>query len=426
MAENKNISGYRWVILTVYMFIALITQVQWLTHAAVARPAEVFYRGQFSPESFFNIDFLAMSYMILFLIFSFPASYIIDTYGIKKALTLGAALTGIFSLTKAIWATSFLGVVLSQIGLSIAQPFIINAVTALTVRWFPLSERGLAAGFATLAQFIGILIAMLVTPVFIGCNPDLPSYGSGFEKMLWIYGIASFVASVALIIVIKEHPVGSDFIATNERHDFFKGVGHILRHTDMKIMLLVFFIGLGIFNAISSMTDSISEHEGVKDSDGLIGGLMLIGGIIGAIILPILSDIYRKRKLFLIICVAGMIPGVFGLAFAGSLGFNAIITYRLMLASSFVLGFFIMSAGPIGFQYAAEVSYPAPESASQGMLLWVGQLSGMAFVAGMSINNNKYLGAFMTVFAILTVVIFAVILFIRESPMINVQTTEKK
>ena len=28
-----------------------------------------------------------------------------------------------------------------------------------------------------------------------------------------------------------------------------------------------------------------------------------------------------------------------------------------------------MSAGPLGFQYAAEVSHPAPESTSQGMLL---------------------------------------------------------
>jgi hypothetical protein len=97
-------------------------------------------------------------------------------------------------------------------------------------------------------------------------------------------------------------------------------------------------------------------------------------------------------------------------------------TYTLLLISSFIVGFFVMSAGPIGFQYAAEVSYPAPESASQGMLLWVGQLSGMLFVALMSINNNKHLGLFMTVFAILTLVAFAGVLFLRESPMIRVDS----
>jgi hypothetical protein len=54
----------------------------------------------------------------------------------------------------------------------------------------------------------------------------------------------------------------------------------------MRIMLLLFFVGLGIFNAVSSMTDAIAENAGVQDSDGLIGGLMLIGGILGASILP--------------------------------------------------------------------------------------------------------------------------------------------
>ena len=80
-----------------------------------------------------------------------------------------------------------------------------------------------------------------------------------------------------------------------------------------------------------------------------------------------------------------------------------------------------MSAGPIGFQYAAEVNYPAPESASQGILLWVGQLTGMVFVAGMSINNNAYLGTFMTVFSLLSLLTLAAVLLLRESPMIRAE-----
>jgi MFS family permease len=425
MNQNVKASSYRWVILAVYMLFALVSQIQWLTHAAVVRPAEVFYSGQFNQASFFNIDFLAMAYMILFLIMSFPASYVIDTFGIKIALTFGAVLLGIFSITKAIFAASFLGVVISQIGLAIAQPFIINAVTALTVRWFPLNERGLAAGFATLAQFIGILIAMLVTPLLVGSNPDLANYGTGFEKMLWVYGILSLVSAILIIILIKEHPEGSDFHATNERKKFTSGVLHILQHRDMRILMLIFLIGLGLFNAISSMTDSIAANDGVKDSDGLIGGLMLIGGIIGAIIIPILSDYYKKRKLFLVICIAGMTPGVFGLAFFGDFGLSPSNTYTLLLVASFIVGFFIMSAGPIGFQYAAEVSYPAPESASQGMMLWVGQLSGIIFVSGMSVKNNFYLPHYMTAFAFLSLVTLVAVFFLHESPMINIQTGEK-
>jgi MFS family permease len=401
------------------MFITVTIQIQWLTHAAVERPAEVFYRGQFVPGSFFNIDFLAMLYMVLFLFLSFPASYIIDTYGIKTALRLGAAIAGLSALAKAIFASSFTGVVLAQVGLSIAQPFTLNAVTAVSVRWFPLEERALAAGLSALAQYIGIMIAMLITPLMIVSDPSQAAYGSGFEKMLWIYGIITFLSAISVFIFIKEHPDGYVKTDSDKRQEFSKGVMHILRNHDMRITLLLFLIGLGIFNAVSSMTDSISESAGVKDSDGLVGGMMLIGGIVGALILPALSDKYRRRKIFLVICLIGMVPGIFGLAFAGSIGLDPGRTYTLLLLSSFITGFFVMSAGPIGFQYAAEVSFPAPESASQGMLLWIGQLSGIVFVALMSIHNNQYLRLFMDLFAFMTLIALAAVLFLRESPMIR-------
>jgi MFS family permease len=132
----------------------------------------------------------------------------------------------------------------------------------------------------------------------------------------------------------------------------------------------------------------------------------------------VLSDKFRKRKIFLVICIVGMVPGIFGLTFAGYLSSDASTVYTISLVSSFVLGFFIMSAGPLGFQYAAEVSHPAPEATSQGMLLWVGQLTGMIFVAGMSFENNRYLPAFMVAFAVLSLVSAVVVLLLRESPMI--------
>ena len=409
---------YRFVILSVFMFLTVAIEIQWLTHAAVARPAELFYQGQFNPDSFLNIDFLAMVYMLAFLIFSFPASYIIDTYGIRTGISIGAFLLGAFSLLKAIFADSFAGVVIAQVGLAIAQPFILNGVTAVTARWFPLLERGMAAGLLALAQYLGIVAAMLITPLMVGSDPSVPGYGEGFERMLWIYGVISALAAILALVFIRNRDEGEDS-RKEERYTFIRGIKHILGLRDMRITLFLFLIGLGIFNAISSMTDSIAEHAGVKDSDGLIGGVMLIGGIIGAIIIPTLSDKFKKRKPFMVICIIGMLPGVAGLAFAGQLSPNPDTVYTLSLISSFILGFFVMSAGPVGFQYAAEVSYPAPESTSQGSLLWVGQLTGMIFVAGMSIKNNLYLSNFLVIFTVLAVVAIVGVLLLKESKLMT-------
>ena len=85
--------------------------------------------------------------------------------------------------------------------------------------------------------------------------------------------------------------------------------------------------------------------------------------------------------------------------------------YILALVSSFLFGFAIMSAGPIGFQYAAEVIHPASESISQGMLLLVGQISGIVFTAGMSIRNKAFIDGFMTLFFFLAIAVLIFDLF---------------
>jgi len=255
--------------------------------------------------------------------------------------------------------------------------------------------------------------------MLIGSDPSLPGYGEGFENMLLIYGLISVCSAVLVLIFIREHPPSSPSGAEYKRLSFRKGFALMLKNRDMLITIFLFFIGLGIFNAVSSLTDAIAAHAGVADSDGLIGGLMLVGGVLGAIIIPLLSDKFRKRKLFLVICLAGMIPGLFGMAFAGSLSSTTESIYTITIIGSFILGFFVMAAGPIGFQYAAEVCYPAPESASQSVLLWVGQITGMVFVAGMSIKEYAYLGEFLTVFAGLSIITFIAVLMLRESPMIG-------
>ncbi len=419
MSDTFRVYRYRWAVLAAFFLLTAVSQIQWLTHAPVARAAAVFYSGQITEGSFINIDFIAMSYMLIFLIMCIPASYVIDTYGIRKGLGIGAVAMIVFALVKGIFADSFMIVVVSQIGLAAAQPFILNAVTALTVRWFPLRERAMAAGIAALAQYIGIIIAMGLTPLIVDTSPDSATYGAGMDSMLLTYGLITAGAGIISLLIIREKPPTPPSESEYRHLKFFDGFRHIFGRKDMVILLILFFIGLGLFNAVSSMVDAIAGYIGVDDSNGMIGVLMLAGGVIGAVILPILSDTFRKRKLFLVICLSGMVPGVAGLTFARYLSSGPEGAYIVALVSSFILGFFIMSAGPIGFQYAAEVSYPAPESSSQGMLLFVGQISGLVFTYLMSRRGNVYLPLVMNIFVVLAFITFILVLLLKESPMMG-------
>ncbi len=67
---------------------------------------------------------------------------------------------------------------------------------------------------------------------------------------------------------------------------------------------------------------------------------MLVGGIMGAVIIPPFSDRQHKRQRYLFLGTVLAIPGLVGLTFANS--------YWLLLLSAFSLGFFIVSTSPIG------------------------------------------------------------------------------
>jgi MFS family permease len=193
----------------------------------------------------------------------------------------------------------------------------------------------------------------------------------------------------------------------------FDGLKAMLRRRDFLILLAMFFVGLGMFNGVATWIEDIVRPRGFTISQaGLLGGLMLVGGIVGAIVIPIFSDKTRRRKPFLLVALVGLIPGLLGMGFAGSLW--------LLLISGFTFGFFLLSAGPIGFQYAAEITHPAPEGTSNTLLLVMGQISGIIFIFVMNAGRSAANGA-MTVsivgLALLAAGAAVLTSFLPESPL---------
>jgi hypothetical protein len=91
----------------------------------------------------------------------------------------------------------------------------------------------------------------------------------------------------------------------------------------------------------------------------------------------------------------------------------------LLYISGFVFGFFLLSAGPIGFQYGAEITHPAPEGTSNGLLIVMGQVSGIVFIMGMDALKSpatKSMTVPLLAQAGLIVVAIVLAAMLRESP----------
>src|SRR5512138_2250734 len=122
MNDKIKLYGYRWVILAVFMFINLTIQMLWIAYAPITGPAAQFYG-----VTDLKIGFLAMSFMIAFIPLSIPVSWIIDTYGFRLAVSIGAILMGIFGLLRGIAGANYSLVLWSTFGIAAAQPFLLNA-----------------------------------------------------------------------------------------------------------------------------------------------------------------------------------------------------------------------------------------------------------------------------------------------------------
>lgn len=372
--EGLKVYGYRWVVLILFMLVIAANQLAWITFAPITGVA-----GRYYGVSDLSIGLLSMSFMIVYIFVSIPASWTIDTYGFRVAVGIGAVLTGIFGLSRGLAAENYTLVLVSQIGIAIGQPFILNAITKVAARWFPIQERATASGLSSLAMYLGIVLGMMLTPILV--------LYTSINSMLVIYGIAAAVVGVLYLVFSRENPPSpASPPGYEERSLVFDGLRQMLRMRDFILLMVIFFIGLGVFNSVTTWIEDILRPRGYSILQaGVVGGIMVIGGILGALILPTLSDRRRKRVPYIIAALAAATLGLIGITFAQN--------YGLLLASAFVMGFFLLSAGPIGFQYGAEITYPAPEGTSNGMLLMMGQISGILFILGMDAVKNPQTGS---------------------------------
>jgi MFS family permease len=352
--KQYQLYKYRWVMLGIFMFVNFTIQTLWISYAPISGPAAAFYG-----VSDLHIGLLAMSFMIAFIPLSIPVAWVIDTYGFKIAVSFGVIMMAVFGVLRGLAGDNYSLVLWSTVGIAVAQPFLLNAWTKIPAIWFAIEERATAVGLVTLANLLGTALGMVMTPVLIE-HLSIPTI------QLIYGGLASFSAAIFIILARAEPPTPPCPPGQEVRALMLDGLKHALKVKPFWYVLLISFIGLGIFNGVTTWVENIIRPRGFTPTDaGTLGALMIVGGVIGAVLIPTLSDKQHTRQRYLIIAFVGAIPGLIGLTFTTS--------DVLLFLSAFVMGFFLVSAMPISMQYAAEVTHPTPEGTSNSLIQLFGQ-----------------------------------------------------
>jgi MFS family permease len=353
---------YRWVVLAVYMYVSALTQLYWLNFAAI----DTFIEERFSITAS-TVMWFTLVFPLVQVLLSMPAGVVIDKKGFKYGVGIGALFTGVFAMLRLVNTDSFTVLLISQIGIAIGQPFVLNGVTKLVATWFPQKEEATAVGLGSLALLVGMMVGL-------GATPALVQY-LGFETMLLIYGVLGVLGILLFFLLVKPRPATPPReVEVQQEITGWQGIKHILKMRDFVVLGFIALIGIGVFNGLATWLEKILNelHQIPMTDAGIVSAILVLSGIVGCIIIPLVSDKIMKRKPFLLL--ASAVGAVCIIALMVAKG------YAANMVNAVFLGFFLISALPIMLTMSAEITGARFAGISVGYLQLLGNAAAVAIV----------------------------------------------
>ena len=349
----------RWLVLVSYMLVAALSQALWLNFAPLLSLVQKTYG-----VSELVASTLVMVFPLLYVLVSVPAGTLTDRKGYRFTIGLGAVLMALCSALR-IYDRSFAALLAGQIGVALAQPLVVNGITKLVADWFEERQGALATGLGTMGMFLGMAAGMAATPPLVEAL--------GLRGAMIAFTGASVAVAGLFLALVRPNPRGPAAASSDTAP---RGMRQLLRDRDLLLVCLLGFVGLGFFNGLTTWLEQILAPNGVSAVDaGMVGGMLVIGGIIGAVVIPALSDRFRRRKPFVLLCTAVALATVYPLCASGH--------YATLLVLAALLGFFFLPAYALLLEMSAELAGPAQAGSATGLLMLAGNAGGVAVIVSM-------------------------------------------
>ncbi|XP_070511489.1 choline/ethanolamine transporter flvcr2b isoform X2 [Cardiocondyla obscurior] len=373
----------RWQILILFVVYSASNAMQWIQYSIISNIIMKYYN-----VSDYTVDMTSMIYMITYIPLIFPASYLLDKFGLRWTVITGAFGTAIGSWIKVLslapdrfWVT-FVG----QTVVAVSQTCILSVPARLAAVWFGDNEVSRACGIGVFGNQLGIAIGFLFPPMLVP-SKEICDIEQGLQRMFYIVAAITSFVLILILLLFKSAPPLPPSIAQAEQREksesskevknFLSSIRRLLSNRGYLLLLFSYGINVGTFYAISTLLNRliVNQFRDGEEDAGRIGLTIVCTGMVGSIVCGILLD---KTHKFWWTTVGVYICSLLGMIiFTFTLDQNVGI-YVIYITAG-ILGFFMTGYLPVGFELAAELTFPEPEGTSTGLLNAVVQIFGIAF-----------------------------------------------
>lgn len=215
---------------------------------------------------------------------------------------------------------------------------------------------GCIAGFVVPASIIGE-----------GDVADIEAGKAKFVKYLIIQSCVVTLSTVPFAILARNKPPTPPSISQSvhqEPENLKAEMGKLLRNGNYLLLCVAFTCLNSICTCMGAVVSSVTApYDYTAVDNAIIGGIFIISGVIGTVIISVLLDRHHKFKLSLI--------GIAILATVSLIAAQYALPSKSVTAFSIntvFIGLSSIPAAPIGNALAVEITYPVPESMSNGMM----------------------------------------------------------
>jgi FLVCR family feline leukemia virus subgroup C receptor-related protein len=143
--------------------VQLMTSVLLATLNPIAK-----YLTEIYDQSSTVVNLGGLLFVLMHPIFTFPAAYVIDTYGSRVGIIIGS-IFGIVGISLRLFVnSSFAWVIIGQVLAGIGRPFILNCQGKISANWFNSQQRGKITQILTLVLNVSLIIGVILPTLVFG------------------------------------------------------------------------------------------------------------------------------------------------------------------------------------------------------------------------------------------------------------------
>ena len=380
----------------------------------------------------FNIGGAALGHLSAFYFYSYvamqiPTGILVDSWGAKRLLTLGAGIAGIGSLvfasaSNAVWA----GFGRMLIGGSVAVAWV--GMLKLASQWFEPRRYSFVTGIALFCGIVGAVAAGMPLRILI--------HAYGWRPVMLYSAVLAFAICAGIWWFVKDDPSDRGYLSyapeqtpRNNRtlSDISAGFIEVLRYPNTWLLLVIpgGLVGCVLtFSGLWGVPYLVTHHHMTDTRAAGVSSMLLVAWAVGGPIFGDLSDRFGRRKLPYIIGCTLAVAGWSLILFVAPMPFHLLIP--IMLITGFASGCIIVS-----FAFAKE-SVPPELTGTISGIINMGVIMGPTLLQpavgwlldknwdGRMVNGARVydLTAFRTGFSLMigwTVLSLALLFFTRET-----------